>query len=297
MTLQQLKCLLVMADVLHFTKAANQLYISQPSLSYAISELEKELGVPLFERKGNQTCMTIYAESFLPYVKQVFATLDEAKSHLNGMLDDSIGKINLGYIYSISFDLVPRMLEVFYADPANSRITFAFTQGLHHALVDQLKSTSLELLLSANPNDKAIMGVPVFKQELFVVVPESHRLAKYEEVSLEDVKGEPLISLGKMSDIRNHLVKCFERIGAKPIIAGEVAECIAMSALVRSNLGIAITPLSPTLEGGSLKVLRFREAERDAMHRDIYLLWLKDHQLQPPAKRLRDFIIERSAQS
>ena len=69
MTLQQLKCLCVMAEVLHYTKAANQLYISQPSLSYAISELEKELGVPLFERKGNRTCMTKYGENFLPYVK------------------------------------------------------------------------------------------------------------------------------------------------------------------------------------------------------------------------------------
>ncbi len=91
-----------MAEVLHYTKAANQLYISQPSLSYAISELEKELGVPLFERKGNRTCMTKYGESFLPYVRQIFGTLDEATAHLYEMLDASIGKINLGYIFSIS---------------------------------------------------------------------------------------------------------------------------------------------------------------------------------------------------
>lgn len=294
MTLQQLKCFLAMAEVLHYTKAANQLYISQPSLSYAISELEKELGVPFFERQGNHTFITKYGESFLPYVKQIFSTLNEAKAHLYEMLDASTGKVNLGYIYSISFDYVPRMLELFYADQGNSQITFEFFQGLHYTLIEKLKSGSVDLLLSANPDDRTIEGVPVYKQELFVVVPEGHRLADKEVVSLDDVKGEPLISLSKTSDIRNHLVKCFEKIGAKPLIAGEVAECIGMSALVRANLGIAITPLSPTFEGGKLKVLRFREEERETMHRDIHLLWMKDHQLEPSVKRFRDFIIGQS---
>ena len=209
-----------MAEALHYTKAANQLYISQPSLSYAISELEKELGVPLFERKGNRTCITKYGQSLLPYVNQIFATLDEATTHLNEMLDASTGKINLGYIYSISFDFVPRMLEVFYADQHNSRITFEFNQGLHSVLVEKLKSSSLDLLLSANPDDKTIKSVPVYKQELFVVVPTDHRLAKKEEVSLADVKDEPLITLSRTSHIRNHLVKCFEKIGGETNYCG-----------------------------------------------------------------------------
>jgi DNA-binding transcriptional LysR family regulator len=286
-----------MAEVLHYTKAANRLYISQPSLSYAISELEKELGVPLFERKGNRTCMTKYGESFLPYAKQIFATLDEATAHLYEMLDASTGKINLGYIFSISFDFVPRILEVFYSDQGNSRITFEFFQGLHSVLIEKLKSGSLDLILSANPDDKTIKSVPVYKQELFVVVPEDHRLAKREEVSLADVKDEPLITLTRSSNIRSHIVRCFEKIGAKPIIAGEVAECIGMSALVRANLGIAITPLSPAFEGGSLKVLHFCQEERGTMQRKIYLLWLKDRQLEPSVKRFRDFMVGHSLQS
>lgn len=295
MTLQQLKCFLVMVEVLHYTKAANQLYISQPTLSYALSELEKELGVPLFEKKGNRTCITKYGESFTPYVKQIFSTLEDATARLYEMLDASCGKINLGYMYSISFDYVPRMLEKFYADEGNSRITFDFFQGLHSVMIEKLKSANLDLILTADPNDKTIIGAPVFHQELFVIVPENHRLARQDEVSLSDVKDEPLISIGgKASNIRNHLAKCYERIGSKPIIAGEVAECIAMSALVRANLGIAVTPLSPTFEGGRLKVLRFCEEERDALARKIYLLWLKDRQLEPAVKRFRDFIISQT---
>ena len=253
MTLQQLKCLLVMSEVLHFTKAANQLHISQPSLSYAISELEKELGVPFFDRQGNNTIMTKYCEGFLPYVKQIFATLNDGKANLSEMLDALTGTVSLGYIYSVSFDFVPRMLEKFYANQGNGRITFEFFQGLHSVLIEKLKAGGLDLLLSANPHEKSITGICLFKQELFVVVPENHRLASKQEVSLSDIKEEPLVTLSKSSDIRNHIINCFDVIGAKPIIAGEVAECIGMSALVQANLGIAITPLSPTFEGGKLE--------------------------------------------
>jgi DNA-binding transcriptional LysR family regulator len=164
-------------------------------------------------------------------------------------------------------------------------------------LIEKLKAGSLDLLFSADPHDKTITGISLFRQEVFVVVAENHHLANKQEVCLADVKDEPLVTLSKSSDIRNHLIKCFDKVGAKLVIAGEVAECIGMSALVHANLGIAITPLSPAFEGGNLKVLRFCEEERDAMHRDIHLLWLKDHQLEPSAKRFRDFIIERSAQS
>jgi DNA-binding transcriptional LysR family regulator len=69
-----------------------------------------------------------------------------------------------------------------------------------------------------------------------------------------------------------------------------------MSALVRAHLGIAITPLSPTFEGGNLKVLEFCEEERSVMQRKIYLLWVRDRQLEPSVKRFRDFMIEQSEQ-
>jgi DNA-binding transcriptional LysR family regulator len=245
MTLQQLKYLLVMSEVLNFTKAADQLHISQPSLSYAISELEKELGVQLFDRHGNHTFMTKYCDDFLPYVKQIFTTLHDGKASLSKLLDASTGKVSLGYIYSVSFDFVPRALENFYAIRGNGQITFEFFQGLHSVLIEKLKAGGLDLLISANPRQKAIAGIPLFKQELFVVVPETHRLAGKEDVELSDIKDEPLITLSTGSDIRNHIIKCFDIIGAKPIIAGEVAECIGLSALVQANLGIAITPLFP----------------------------------------------------
>ena len=80
MTLQQLRYFCVMAEVLHYTKAAKQLYISQPSLSYALSELSKELGVPLFGKSGKRTYLTQYGEAFLPYARNALAELSKGRN-------------------------------------------------------------------------------------------------------------------------------------------------------------------------------------------------------------------------
>ena len=71
MTLLQLQYFRVLARNLHYTRTAEELHVSQPSLSYAISGLEEELGVKLFEKKGRKTTLTSYGEQFLPYVSHV----------------------------------------------------------------------------------------------------------------------------------------------------------------------------------------------------------------------------------
>ena len=120
MTIQQLKCFSVMAEVLHYTKAANQLYVSQPSLSYSISELEKELGFPLFERRDNKTFLTHFGESILPYVRVALDKLEAIQIKAYELADPFTGSINLGNIYSISFDFIPQLLERFYTNKENA---------------------------------------------------------------------------------------------------------------------------------------------------------------------------------
>ena len=85
MTLQELRYFCVTADVLHYTRAANLLYISQPSLSYAIGKLEKELGVPLFEKNGKKVSLTKYGKEFFPYAKRALSEVSNGIDHLQEM--------------------------------------------------------------------------------------------------------------------------------------------------------------------------------------------------------------------
>ena len=85
MTLLQLQYFETLARVLHYTHAAEELHIAQPSLSYSINELEKELGVKLFEKQNRKICLTDYGERFLPYVQKSLMLMEEGTNTLKQM--------------------------------------------------------------------------------------------------------------------------------------------------------------------------------------------------------------------
>ena len=148
MTLQEIRYFCVTAEVLHYTRAANLLYISQPSLSYAIAKLEKELGVPLFEKRGKQVSLSKYGEVFLPYAKAVLRELSEGMEQLNALRQPAAGIVNLGYIYSVSFSVLPEFVNKFYEHQGSKQIGFRFQQGMAGELIEQLLNGSLDLLIA-----------------------------------------------------------------------------------------------------------------------------------------------------
>ena len=292
MTIQQLKCFVVMAEVLHFSKAADRLHISQPSLSYSISELEKELNLPLFERRDNKTHITRYGKELLPYVVLALEKLDSIRIKAYELTDPSLGSINLGNIYSISFDFVPKVLELFYADKENGRVTVNLFQGVNKILTDKLMDGGLDLVLSGESDNDSIKGVYLFTQELKFVVPEGHPLAGKEEVTLDDVNNEGFVSLGENSNISGHITRCFRSRGYEPRFVLSVAECSAMGAFISSNMCVAIAPVVPSLQSCAVKIIPFVPVDRELLGRKIYLLWEKDRYLSPTARKFRDFLLK-----
>ena len=119
MTLQQLVYFCTLADILHYTKAAAALHIAQPTLSYAIAELQRELGVPLFEKRGSKTALTSFGAAFLPYASRSLEAIEEGQKTLAAMLSLDKETINLGYIYSVSFDFLPKIISEFQKEELN----------------------------------------------------------------------------------------------------------------------------------------------------------------------------------
>ena len=290
-TIQQLKCFVKMAEVMHYTKAAEQLHVSQPSLSYSISELEKELGLTLFERRKNTTFMTQYGVELLPYARDVLDKVEAVRMKSYELIDSSRGTINLGNIYSISFDFVPRILERFYTNKENCHITVNFLQGVTSILTDKLMDGSLDLIFSGESENSSLQRVHIFTQELKLVLPANHALAAHTEVALEDVQGEGLISLGEGSNISNHIAQCFRGRGLHANFVLSVAECSAMGAFISSNMAVAIAPIVPSFNSNNVRIIPFVQADRELLGRKIYLQWPKDRLLSPITRKFRDFVL------
>lgn len=291
MTIQQLKCFIAMSEELHYSKAANKLHISQPSLSYSIAELEKELNIPLFERRDNRTCMTKQAEQLLPYVSVALNRIDDLKIKADELTDPLAGSVDLGIIYSISFDFVPKMLESFYYHTDNSRVLINVNQGLSHPLADRLLRGDLDLVLCGKIETEPLRSTYMLNQELKLVVSTEHPLAARSVVSMEDLRNETIVTLGENSNIRSHIAACFKSRNIPVQFGRSVAECSALGAFISSNMGVAVAPIVPSFNSTNVRAIPFIEQDQALLSREVYLHWVSGRYMTPTVRHFRDFLI------
>lgn len=263
MTLQEIRYFCVTAEVLHYTKAANLLYISQPSLSYALGKLEKELGMPLFEKHGKQVSLTKYGEAFLPYAKRALNELSTGIEHINSLNLPETGIVSLGYINSISFTVLPEFVNKFYVDQGSQQIAFRFRQGMAGELIEQLLNGNLDLLIAGvtgRPDISSIDYLPIYTQDLYLVVPEKHPLASRTSVELSDLTDESFISIRHESVIYHQLESQFKKAGFIPHMVYEADEYSSIAASVATGAGVAIMPRLPLLDSFNIRLIPFKDA-------------------------------------
>ena len=283
MTLQELRYFCVTAEVLHYTRASRLLYISQPSLSYSLNKLEQELGVPLFEKNGKRVSLTKYGEKFLPYAKRALAELSEGTEQLREMKAPFSGGISLGYIYSVSFSALPEFVNSINMHQGNEQIAFRFRQGKAGELIEQLLTGTLDLLIAGKPEMASIDYVPIYRQEQFLIVPATHRLADAESVMLADLASENFIALNHETLSYHQLEKEFRKAEFQPNTIIEADEYSSVAASVSTGAGGAIMPILPILDSFNVRKIPIGDAP---MFRDICVLRSSSHEMSPEVRRV-----------
>lgn len=289
MTLLQLQYFQTLAHVLHYTQAAAELHIAQPSLSYSIKELEKELGVKLFEKDSRHIKLTIYGEQFLPYAERILSMLDEGVNVLHQMAGSAQQIIRLGYFHSISASLIPSIMLDIYGQDQNQNIRFQFAEAASFDLFQMLKKGELDFSFCLH-QDEELESVVVMRQPLYLAVPEHHPLAKRESVTFQDFAREPVVMLDKPSNLRTQLDRVYAKNGLTPNVVFEVRECNAALQYVALHFGVSVLPRVPAMENERVVVLPISD-EDPAFIRTVYFSWMKGRPLSPAAKRVRDQII------
>lgn len=293
MTLLELQYFQVLARNLHYTRTANELNISQPSLSYAINKLEKELGVKLFERKKRTVSLTAYGQAFLPYVEQALSFLDKGSALMKQMVDNAPLVVRLGYFHSISASMIPSLIEGFYQKKENRKIRFQFTETTSYDVLDLIYNLSVDLGFTLHQTDWA-ESVAIIRQPLYLAVPVGHPLADRPFVSLRDFAREPQIMLEHGANLRSIMDRIYFSDGIVPEIIFEVKECNAALQYVNLGFGIAVLPMVPGMDGTKAIAIPISDKEKD-FTRTIYLSYLKNHSLSKEAQKVRDYIIHNSA--
>ncbi len=196
MNLKQLYYFKRLSETEHYTEAASSLCITQPSLSHAISELEKELGVALFARQGRNVKITQNGKRFLPYVEDALASLENGRMTLQKNGAENKENIRIAFIYTMGEYVVPQLINQYSLSPECHNVTFSFTQGTSLTLLQELKAGKVDLAICSYIADEPdIDFIPVIQQELVVVTAKDHPLARlYEhEVDLVETIHYPYI--------------------------------------------------------------------------------------------------------
>ena len=289
MTLLQLYYFQKLAHVLKYTQTAQELHISQPSLSYAISELEKEMGVLLFRRVNRKIELTVYGRAFLPYVNQVLSLLEQGCDRLK-QLSGSKQIVRLGYFHSVSASFVPNLVESFYKYDRDHNIQFRFVEGPSYDIFCQLQNGELDLAFCLHRADWA-EAVPILQQSLYLAVPKGHILSKRSSAAADDFLKEPMIMLEQASSLRSQMDHICERHGIVPKVVFEVKECNAALQYVGLKFGVAVLPKVPATESERVVLIPIVDKENEFV-RTIYLSWDKSKALSAAAESVRDFILK-----
>lgn len=288
-TLQQLRYFREVARTLHFTIASQNLYVSQSSLSRAIIELEREMGVPLFVRGNNKKIdLTIYGYKFLPYVDNIFKDLEDGQQAINDMRNPNSGVVKIIYSYINGYSLVPKIFKGFYQENSREEISLEFDVNHRDAKFEHETAIGkYDLAICCTPEYPELNTIAIAKQELVFLMPIDHPLAGRKKLSLEDIKDEEFISYYPGSNVDHWIHKMFEESGIKPNIAMSVQNWSSQIANVSLGLGISITPIVP-YDWSTLTTVKIDHPHNQ---RDIYLMTPANRKMSPATEYVKDYII------
>ena len=179
MNLSQLYYFRKLSELQHYTKAAKELYITQPALSDAIRSLEKELGVPLFQKEGRNVKLTRYGREFSVYVHDALRELDKGIEVMHEYTGKLSGSLSVGGLYTITGDYLPALIRA-YHDNYGDGVRVEVSQNFSLALIEGLKDDIYDVVFAARKeNESKLHFEPVVAHQLVVGVPKgSHFCAR-----------------------------------------------------------------------------------------------------------------------
>jgi DNA-binding transcriptional LysR family regulator len=288
MNLQQLEYLSKIAETKNFTTAAALASVTQPALSKAISKLEAELNVPLFERNGRNIKLTSFGESFLKHANVALLEIEKGIRQLKDMANPDKGIVSISSTHCIGTYFMPFIISDFLRSCPDTK--FQFNHESTPDILNDLKDGKIDLgfydKIEYINEHTDIKSIAVKKEEYVLIVPKNHPISNQTEVSLKDLKEESFIVFNQ--GYKDTLISYSEFIGYTPKVSIEPTEVSMLTGLVAAGAGITIVPNNPLLNTNTISIIKIKE---NIGYRTIYMGWLKDSYLSPIASKFRDYVI------
>ncbi|MGW8481992.1 LysR family transcriptional regulator [Microbacterium sp. NPDC055903] len=295
MNLEQLRGFVEVADVAHFTRAAERLHLAQPSLSRQISSLEKELGAELFHRARGHIALTPAGRTLLPRARRMLADAEAIRVEMAELAGLQRGRVRLGATPTLCVSLVAEAMAAFHAE--HPGIELQLIEGGSHLLIEQLAGGALDLALitvseGLEQEGQALVRAPLLVEELVVAYPATAEPSSEKAIGLERLAELPLISFAESYDLRSATDTAFRVAGLQPEPVVEGAEMDAVLRFVERGLGVAVVPATVLVDRPALRSVRL---DAPQLTRTISIAHRSDVNPTRAAVAMREFILTSAA--
>lgn len=243
MNLTRLRYFVVLADELHFGRAAQRLHMAQPPLSQAIRQLEAEVGSPLFDRTTRRVELTAAGHVLLPEAQRLLTQSEVVDRLMAEHRDGESGQLRVGFVDSSSYAVMPQFLRAYRERWPGVRFELRTmsSEAQRHALADGAIDIGIARTRGTEPG---IDHTLILEEKLYVALSSSHRLAARKSTTLSQLAGESFISFSQTESpaLTGELRLMLEDAGAAydPVIEAE--EYTTIIGLVAAGEGIAVVP-------------------------------------------------------
>lgn len=290
MNIRQIETFLCVADAASFRRAAERLHRSQSAVSVHVQQLEEELGVPLFERTTRRVSLTAEGRTLLIRCKSVMADLKAVAHELKEEAGLRRGRVSIGTSPSISTHRLPPIIAAYQA--AYPGVTLELHEAFAKGMYDDVRERVTDFAIGPKLEGlKDFDTRPVIKDPIVAVLPVAYPLNGRKSVSLEEIAGQPHLSMPKGTAIRTVIEDAFKAGGYAFAPKFEVIHQQTLFSLVEVGLGVTILPLMsvPQERSPNYQVAHLRAP---VIVREICLVTLKGKTLSPAARQCAELIMQ-----
>lgn len=219
MNLKQAQYIKTIAECGSITAAAKKLFISQPSLSQMLRQLEKEIGMPIFDRSISPLRLTYAGEKYLTAVDRILAATSELESELREIREEHSGRLRLGISVTRALQVMPLVLPVFAGKYPN--VTLELTESGSATLEELLQNGSIDLALAALESTSTSLAYELIEKEAIGILAgrdsnTAKQFASGTHLALQEIQGDSFVYLAKGHSSRIIQDKLFRRYGYAP---------------------------------------------------------------------------------
>jgi len=269
MEIDQLRYFLRVAERGNFTRAAEELNISQPALSRSIQKLEDELGQPVFERKTRAVALTPAGVLLQTRAQQILTLIADTKAEISD--DGQSGQIRIGAIPTIAPYFLPNLLREFSSEFPDASLIVQ--EDTTEKLLKRCSQGEIDLAIVALPISAKYLEVEeLFQEELLLVLPPDHPLVKKAQIRLNDIKSLPFVLLDEAHCLSDNIISFCHQRAFQPVAVEQTSQLAMIQELVSLSHGISMVPqMARNLDHSDRRVYRSLSGTRPI--RKIAMTW------------------------